>query len=100
MFGAFVALSLWLPQYLIKVYGVDIKTAGMVAAHVLVSRQRLPRLWRPSFGSLWRAPRHVLDVPGRRCSHLPAVLSADRLYGEDGQRTVGFHLEMGWCRSP
>ena len=32
MFGAFVALALWLPQYLIKVYGVDIKTAGMVAA--------------------------------------------------------------------
>ena len=27
VFGAFVALSLWLPQYLIKVYGVDIKTA-------------------------------------------------------------------------
>ena len=32
VFGAFVALSLWLPQYLINVYGVDIKTAGMIAA--------------------------------------------------------------------
>lgn len=32
VFGAFVALALWLPQYLIKVYGVDIKTAGMAAA--------------------------------------------------------------------
>lgn len=32
VFGAFVALALWLPQYLIKVYGVDIKTAGMMAA--------------------------------------------------------------------
>ncbi len=32
VFGAFVALALWLPQYLIKVYGVDIKTAGMTAA--------------------------------------------------------------------
>src|SRR5690242_12556022 len=32
VFGAFVALSLWLPQYLINVYKVDIKTAGMVAA--------------------------------------------------------------------
>ncbi len=31
-FGAFVALSLWLPQYLIGVYGVDIRTAGMTAA--------------------------------------------------------------------
>jgi NNP family nitrate/nitrite transporter-like MFS transporter len=32
VFGAFVALALWLPQYLIKVYGVDIETAGMLAA--------------------------------------------------------------------
>jgi NNP family nitrate/nitrite transporter-like MFS transporter len=31
-FGAFVALSLWLPRYLIGVYGFDIATAGMVAA--------------------------------------------------------------------
>jgi NNP family nitrate/nitrite transporter-like MFS transporter len=31
-FGAFVALSLWLPQYLINVYGVDIRVAGMTAA--------------------------------------------------------------------
>lgn len=32
VFGAFVALSLWLPQYLINVYGVNIETAGMAAA--------------------------------------------------------------------
>jgi len=32
VFGAFVALSLWLPQYLINVYGVDIKIAGTIAA--------------------------------------------------------------------
>lgn len=32
VFGAFVALALWLPRYLIEVYGFDIKTAGMVAA--------------------------------------------------------------------
>jgi NNP family nitrate/nitrite transporter-like MFS transporter len=32
VFGAFVALSLWLPRYLINVYGIDIKTAGMAAA--------------------------------------------------------------------
>jgi NNP family nitrate/nitrite transporter-like MFS transporter len=31
-FGAFVALTLWLPRYLIGVYGFDIKMAGMVAA--------------------------------------------------------------------
>lgn len=32
VFGAFVALSLWLPQYLVGVYGLDIKQAGMIAA--------------------------------------------------------------------
>ncbi|WP_119390762.1 nitrate/nitrite transporter [Taklimakanibacter lacteus] len=32
VFGAFVAVALWLPQYLINVYGLDIKTAGMIAA--------------------------------------------------------------------
>lgn len=32
VFGAFVALALWLPRYLVGVYGMDIKTAGMIAA--------------------------------------------------------------------
>lgn len=32
VFGAFVALALWLPHYLIQVYGLDIKTAGIIAA--------------------------------------------------------------------
>ena len=32
VFGAFVALALWLPHYLIGVYGLDITTAGMFAA--------------------------------------------------------------------
>ncbi|HEY6026427.1 MAG TPA: nitrate/nitrite transporter, partial [Pseudolabrys sp.] len=31
-FGAFVALSLWLPRYLIGVYKLDIESAGMLAA--------------------------------------------------------------------
>lgn len=32
VFGAFVALALWLPRYLVGVYGLDIKQAGMLAA--------------------------------------------------------------------
>ncbi|MEX2481256.1 MAG: MFS transporter [Gammaproteobacteria bacterium] len=32
VFGAFVALALWLPHYLVDVYGLDIKAAGMSAA--------------------------------------------------------------------
>ncbi len=32
VFGAFVSLALWLPRYLMGVYDLDIKTAGMLAA--------------------------------------------------------------------
>lgn len=37
VFGAFVALALWLPHYLIDVYGVDVRTAGMAAASFSLS---------------------------------------------------------------
>jgi NNP family nitrate/nitrite transporter-like MFS transporter len=37
VFGAFVALALWLPNYLIDVYGVDVRTAGMAAASFSLS---------------------------------------------------------------
>jgi NNP family nitrate/nitrite transporter-like MFS transporter len=32
VFGGFVALALWLPRYLVGVYGLDIRTAGVIAA--------------------------------------------------------------------
>lgn len=32
VFGAFVALALWLPRFYVGAYGLDIKTAGMLAA--------------------------------------------------------------------
>ncbi|WP_116653964.1 nitrate/nitrite transporter [Pelagibacterium sediminicola] len=32
VFGGFVALALWLPYYLVQVYGVDVRTAGIAAA--------------------------------------------------------------------
>ena len=35
VFGAFVALALWLPRYLVGVYGLDIKTAGILTAFYL-----------------------------------------------------------------
>ena len=36
VFGAFVALALWLPRYLIGVYGLDIRTAGVLTAFYAV----------------------------------------------------------------
>src|SRR5690625_2411373 len=32
VFGGFVALALWLPHYLVQVYGVDVRVAGIAAA--------------------------------------------------------------------
>lgn len=43
VFGAFVALALWLPRYYVGAYGLDIKSAGMLAASFSVA------------GSLFRA---------------------------------------------
>jgi NNP family nitrate/nitrite transporter-like MFS transporter len=37
VFGAFVALALWMPHYLIDVYGIDVRTAGMAAASFSLS---------------------------------------------------------------
>ncbi|WP_433850891.1 nitrate/nitrite transporter [Brucella pseudogrignonensis] len=55
VFGAFVALALWLPQYLIHVYGVDIRYAGMIAAAFSIP------------ASLFRAyGGHLSDVYGAR----------------------------------
>ena len=54
-FGAFVALSLWLPRYLIGVYGLDITTAGMIGAAYSIP------------GSLFRAyGGHLSDKYGAR----------------------------------
>lgn len=36
VFGGFVALALWLPHYLMGVYGIDIQTAGAIAALYIV----------------------------------------------------------------
>jgi NNP family nitrate/nitrite transporter-like MFS transporter len=37
VFGAFVALALWIPHYLIDVYGIDVRFAGMAAASFSLS---------------------------------------------------------------
>ena len=36
VFGAFVSLALWLPRYLMGVYNLDIKTAGILAAFCIL----------------------------------------------------------------
>lgn len=48
VFGAFVALALWLPRYYIGVYGLDIKTAG-----ILTSLYSFPGSVFRALGGFW-----------------------------------------------
>ncbi|RWK17725.1 MAG: MFS transporter [Mesorhizobium sp.] len=96
VFGAFVALALWLPQYLINVYGLDIKTAGMIAAFFSVP------------ASLFRAyGGHLSDSFGaRRVLYWTFLVSVAAtfvlsypptdylVHGVNGT-TTSFHIEMG-----
>lgn len=54
VFGAFVALALWLPRYLIGVYGLDIKSAGMIAAAYSVPAS-IFRAWGGWMSDKWGA---------------------------------------------
>ncbi len=95
VFGAFVALALWLPKYLINVYGLDIRTAGTIAAFFSVP------------ASIFRAyGGHLSDVYGARrilnwtflvsvaatflLSYPPTDYTVHSTHGP-----VTFHIEMG-----
>ena len=95
VFGAFVALALWLPQYLINVYGLDIRTAGMIAAAFSVP------------ASIFRAyGGHLSDVYGaRRVLYWTFLVSVAATFVlaypptdyvvHGAQGPIAFHMEMG-----
>ncbi|WP_221938997.1 MFS transporter [Mycobacterium sp. KBS0706] len=95
VFGAFVALALWLPQYLVAVYSLDIRAAGMIAAFFSVPAS----LFRVYGG-------HLSDVYGaRRVLYWTFLVSVAAtfvlsypptdyvVHGSAGM--MAFHLEMG-----
>jgi NNP family nitrate/nitrite transporter-like MFS transporter len=95
VFGGFVALALWLPRYLIGVYGFDIATAGMIGAAYSIP------------ASIFRAYGGVLsDRIGARtvlywtfavsavCCTVLALPATDyAVRGIDGP--INFHFEIG-----
>jgi NNP family nitrate/nitrite transporter-like MFS transporter len=95
VFGAFVALALWLPQYLVNVYGLDIRVAGMLAAFFSIP------------ASLFRAyGGHLSDTYGARkvlyWTFLVSIAATFILsypptdyivHGAHG--TAAFHIAMG-----
>ena len=70
VFGGFVALALWLPRYYVGTYGVDIQTAGMLAASNSKFRKILGRRCEihlmyselKSMGNGPMAKNHPLDL--------------------------------------
>lgn len=96
VFGGFVALTLWLPQYLMKVYHVGLETAGMTAAMF-----SLP-------ASLFRAyGGHLSDRYGARmvmywtllvalvCSFILSYPPTDYVV-RTAHGATAFHVEMGF----
>ncbi len=96
VFGGFVALALWLPRYLIGVYGFDLATAGMIGAAYSIP------------ASVFRAYGGVLsDKIGARtvlywtftvsavCCAVLALPAADyTVRGINGP--IAFRFEIGW----
>jgi NNP family nitrate/nitrite transporter-like MFS transporter len=96
VFGGFVALALWLPRYLIGVYGFDIATAGMIGAAYSIP------------ASVFRAYGGVLsDKIGARtvlywtfavsaacCAVLSLPATDYMVRGISGP--IAFHFEIGW----
>ncbi len=95
VFGAFVALALWLPRYLVGVYDLDIRTAGILAAFYSVP------------ASLFRAyGGHLSDRYGARkvmywtfgisilCTFMLSYPKTDyTIHGIEGP--ISFSTEMG-----
>ncbi len=95
VFGAFVALSLWLPQYLIKVYGLDIRTAGMLAAAFSVPASLL-RAYGGHLSDRYGARRVMYWslLASVACTFVLSYPPTDySVRGANGP--IAFHIEMG-----
>ncbi len=95
VFGAFVALSLWLPKYLIGVYGLDIKVAGVLAAAFSIPAS----LFRAYGGHLSdrygaRAIMYVTFAVSAVCTFMLAYPHTDYvIHGVQGP--ISFSTQMG-----
>jgi NNP family nitrate/nitrite transporter-like MFS transporter len=95
VFGAFVALALWLPRYLIGVYGLDVESAGMLAAFFSVPAS-LFRIYGGTLSDRYGA-RAVLYVTFALSVLCTFMLSyPPTTYIVEGVRgPISFHTEMG-----
>jgi len=95
VFGAFVALALWLPRYLIGVYSLDVKTAGMLAAFYSVPAS-LFRIYGGTLSDRYgaRAVMYVTLSVSVLCTFMLSY--PPTTYIIEGVRgPITFHTEMG-----
>ncbi|RUO76085.1 nitrate/nitrite transporter [Idiomarina seosinensis] len=94
VFGAFVALALWLPHYLMGVYNLDIKTAGIIAALYTIpaSLFRILGGWMSDkYGA--RRVMYWTFIASVICTFLLSYPSTE--YAVQGiDQTYNFHLEV------
>jgi MFS transporter, NNP family, nitrate/nitrite transporter len=95
VFGAFVALALWLPRYLIGVYGFDIATAGMIGAAYSIPAS----IFRAYGGALSdrtgaRTVMYWTFAVSALCTLILSIPAADyAVQGINGP--IRFHFEIG-----
>lgn len=95
VFGAFVALALWLPRYLMGVYDLDVKSAGMLAAFYSVPAS-LFRIYGGRLSDRYgaRSVIYVTFAVSVLCTFMLAY--PPTTYIIEGVRgPITFHTEMG-----
>lgn len=95
VFGAFVALSLWLPRYLMGAYGLDLITAGVLSAFYIVPAS----VFRHYGGKLSdrygaRSVMYVVLGIGSLCGFMLAYPPTTYIV-EGARGTITFRTEMG-----
>ena len=86
VFGGYVALSLWMVQYYVGEYGLDIRVAALLAACFSLPGGVLRAIGGVLVGQVRRPQRHLVGDVGELDLPVPAELPADRLHGAHGER--------------
>jgi MFS family permease len=86
VFGGYVAMSLWMVQYYVGEFGLDITTAALLAACFSLPGGVLARRRRLVFRSLRRACGDLVGAVAELDLPVRAELPTDRFHHHDGQR--------------
>jgi NNP family nitrate/nitrite transporter-like MFS transporter len=86
VFGGYVAMSLWMVQYYVGEFGLDIRVAALLAACFSLPGGVLAGGGRRAVRQVRRAQRDLVGDVGELDLPVPAELSADRLHDPDRER--------------